>query len=346
MKKIAILGSQVPFAHGGAELLVESLAFEINKIDRLEADIIKLPYKWYPEEQLLADIAAWRMLDISEAQGKKIDIIIPTKFPSYAAKHDNKVTWLVHQHRQFYELEGGEYDCADNRNNDVRQKVRELDSKFFGEAKALFSIARTVSNRAKKYNNADMTPLYPPPPLANKIKSGNYGDYILYIGRLDRLKRVDILIEALTIAKNAKIKIIGGGADKERLQGIAQMCGLATRCEFLGFAPEELLLSELAGCRGVYYAPFDEDYGYAAIEAWLAKKPLITAVDSGEPALFAKDSGGGWICKPTKDSIAEALKRCYDMSDSELLEIGLRGYEVVKEISWKNIIQKLVLENL
>ncbi len=69
-----------------------------------EVDLIAIPFKWYPPEQIVNSIHLWRQLDLSEADGKKIDLLITTKFPSYMANHPNKVLWLVHQFRQAYDL--------------------------------------------------------------------------------------------------------------------------------------------------------------------------------------------------------------------------------------------------
>ena len=58
--------------------------------------------------------------------------------------------------------------------------------------------------------------------LAGQYKSGEYGDYILSVGRLDPLKRNDLLLRA--IAKtNGKIraKIAGKGPELENLKKLA-----------------------------------------------------------------------------------------------------------------------------
>ena len=104
-KKVAICAAQVPFVRGGAELLSEELKKELI-IRGFNAEIIQLPYKWYPKEQILNSALAWKFIDLTESNGEKIDLVIPTKFPSYVVQHHNKVTWLVHQLRQIYDQIG------------------------------------------------------------------------------------------------------------------------------------------------------------------------------------------------------------------------------------------------
>ena len=43
---------------------------------------------------------------LTAAAGEPIDVVIATRFPSYAVRHPRKVVWLIHQFRQIYELEG------------------------------------------------------------------------------------------------------------------------------------------------------------------------------------------------------------------------------------------------
>ena len=42
----------------------------------------------------------WRLLDLEEADGRRIDLVVATKFPSYVVRHREKRVWLVHQFRQ------------------------------------------------------------------------------------------------------------------------------------------------------------------------------------------------------------------------------------------------------
>ena len=46
------------------------------------------------------------------------------------------------------------------------------------------------------------------------------------------------------------------------------------------------------------YPPFDEDFGYVTLEAFLARKPVITATDSGGPIEFVVDGVNGFVCEP------------------------------------------------
>jgi glycosyltransferase involved in cell wall biosynthesis len=350
MKHVIVLGAQVPFVRGGAEVLCESIVREINKLDNVKAELVQLPFKWYPEEQMLNDIMAWRLQDLSEANGRKIDLVIATKFPTYAVQHENKGLWLVHQHRTLYDLENTEYDCWKSADNTkiIRDKIRSLDKKFFHECKCHHTISRNVSKRLKHFSGFYSEPLFPPPILADRIYPGEYGEKILYVGRLEPNKRPDLLILAACFAKKAKISIIGRGRkeDNERLENLINKMGISDRCKLLGFLSDEDLLNHLSEARAVFYAPLDEDYGYATIEAFLAKKPVITCDDSGEVKLFVEETGSGLVSDINSRSIASNISKIYDMTNKELNEMAQPGYELAKNITWDKILKKLVLDNL
>lgn len=347
MKHVVVLGAQVPFSRGGAELLNESLVYQINQLKDVRAELVQLPYKWFPEDQILNDIIAWRMLDLTYAGDKKVDLVIGTKFPSYTLNHPNKVLWLVHQHRTLYDLAGSEYDVHYN-DAALRKKICAIDTQTIQECKAKYTISSNVSQRLKKYNNIDSTPLLPPSPYQNDVEEGDYKDYILYVGRLDVLKRVELMIEGLAYTKTLKAIIIGRGSDSytTNLENIIKQYNLEDRCKLLGFLDDNSMLEYLKHARAVFYAPVDEDYGYFTIEGFLAKKPIITCTDSGEVYLNVVQTGAGFVCKPDKEDIGKKLEIIEKMSTEELKNLAISGFEFAKKLSWQTIIQKLVIEHL
>src|SRR4029077_17233068 len=116
--------------------------------------IVAIPFRDHPREQLMAHAAAWRLIDLTTALNRPIDLVIATKFPTYLVRHPAKVAWLVHQHRAAYELCDTPYSDFAHTERDVglRKRLIDLDTEMLGECRGLFSIARTVSARLEKYN--------------------------------------------------------------------------------------------------------------------------------------------------------------------------------------------------
>src|SRR5512142_3415666 len=74
-KTVAVCEAQVPFVHGGAELHVRGLVAELRRRG-YRAERVSVPFKWYPKEQLLAHAAAWRLVDLTESNGERIDAVV------------------------------------------------------------------------------------------------------------------------------------------------------------------------------------------------------------------------------------------------------------------------------
>ena len=71
--RIAVVRPQVPFAHGGAEIYADALVTEL-RVRGHETDSVTVPFKWYPGARVLTQAFLWRLLDLTEADGKRIEI--------------------------------------------------------------------------------------------------------------------------------------------------------------------------------------------------------------------------------------------------------------------------------
>jgi len=345
-KHILVLGAQVPFVRGGAELLNEGLVDFINQnINGVSAEHVNLPFKWYPETQIINDILAWRFLDITEADGKEVDLVVATKFPSYAASHPNKVLWLVHQHRCFYDLEGTAFDY--HRDDLVRNRVRDIDTRLIQESRSIYTISNTVSDRLKKYSGIEASPLFPPSRYAARISPGSYEDYVLFIGRLEKIKRPDLLVRAIARTRSSLNAVFVGS---DRMQGglasLVAECGVDNKCRILGRVTDEELLKQLANARAVFYAPYDEDYGYAAVEAFQAEKPVLTCKDSGEVAKLVEQTGAGWVVESDPAAIAEKLDELATLTASQLHELAVGGAHFASSVTWDTVFKRLIEPHL
>ena len=343
VQRVCICHVQVPFVRGGAELLVEGLR-DALQARGLTVDIVSLPFKWYPSREVLSSALAWRLVDLTESSGKPIDLVIPTKFPSYLVRHPNNVTWLFHQFRQAYDLYGTEFGDLgeDPSNENVLATVRNMDNARLPESRSIYTIAGNVSKRLHRYNGIESTPLYPPPPLGERYHCQEYGDFILSVGRLESIKRVDLLLRALAASKNrTKCVVVGVGPDEQRLLAMSHELGIDDRVTFAGYVSEEALLDLYARCRAVYNAPYDEDYGFVTLEAFRAQKPVITTTDSGGVLEFVRDGETGWVTEPSAAAVATAIDRAMD--DATACErMGRLGCSEVSGISWEHVTDVLL----
>lgn len=333
MANILVLGAKVPFVRGGADTLLWDLVREIKNRGHT-VDTVELPFQCPPKELLLAQAAQWRALHLLEFAGKPVDLIIATKFPSYFARHPKKSVWLVHQHRPIYELHGGPYsDFSDDpRDEALRQALHQGDTKALGEAQYLAGISKNVVDRLKTFNHLDGVTLYPPLPLAGQYRCEAAENYILSVGRICGIKRVDLLIKALPrIHQFMKVKIVGSPDEPgimEYLRNEIDKHHLWDRVEFLGRVDNSQLIDLYAKAFAVYYAPHNEDYGYVTLEAMASAKPVITATDSGGTLEFIRHNQNGVVVAPTIDGLVDGVNQL--VSDpTRAAELGIAGRETL-----------------
>lgn len=342
---ILVCTAQVPFVRGGAEMLAEGLSKAL-KMRGHRAEIVALPFQWQPHTELFKSALAWRLLDLKMANGVRVDRIIATKFPSYAAQHPRKIVWLVHQYRQAYDWYGTPFSefTPTPEHQKTREQIFQLDTRTLNEAQARFAISKNVAARLKRFNALDAMPLYPPPRLTGKFYAGAYGDYVLYVGRLDRAKRIDLLLRALamtnTPTKHGRVVIAGTGAEERALKQLAASLHIDDRVEFPGFVDDTRVLELYANARAVFYAPVDEDYGFAAVEALMAERPVITTDDAGGVLEFIEDGQNGWVTSAQIPEIAHSLARAFESAE-RCRALGQAGRERVRAISWDAVVEAL-----
>jgi glycosyltransferase involved in cell wall biosynthesis len=345
--KIAIVTVQVPFISGGAEIHAESLQRELRARGH-EAEIVTIPFKWYPPERLLDCMAMARLIDLTEVNGQQIDKVIALKFPAYYVEHPDKVCWILHQHRQAYELYGTPYGDLhhDESGQCVAAEIKRWDKAFLPKSRKLFANSKTVAERLRTYNQIEAEPLYHPPANYQHYRCADNQDYILYAGRFDTIKRQHLLVEAISLTKTpVKAIIIGSyvGEYGKQVQQTIKTLGLQDRVQCLGMVDEEKKLDLYAHALGVYNGVYQEDYGYVTLEAFFASKPVITHTDSGGPLEFVRHGENGYVLEPDAKAIAQVLDKLYN--DRKLAQaLGKAGNNLLKcmEINWDNVIKRLL----
>ena len=339
--RVAVLRPQVPFARGGAEIFTDQLVAELRARGH-DADLVTVPFKWYPGARVLTQAFLWRMLDLDEADGAKIDIVVATKFPSYLVRHADKRVWLVHQFRQAYELDGTELgqfgDSAEDRA--LRRSVQRLDRVALGEATRLFATSRNVSDRLEQSTGLAAEVL-PHPPQELEYRCAGYENFVLSVNRLDRAKRIDLLLEAAALDSSLEVVIAGDGPDRERLETLAQDRGLDGRARFAGRVGEDELADLYGRCLAVYYAPVDEDFGMVPFEAFLSEKPVLTTTDAGGPLEVVADRRTGLVVAPEAAELARAAGWLREHLD-EAASFGRAGKAIAAEVTWDRAIARLL----
>lgn len=347
--RVLIATVKVPFIRGGAEVLAEGL-LEALRARGHEADLVAIPFKHYPPERILDHMLACRLLDLSESFGSPIDRLIALKFPAYLIPHPCRILWLLHQHRQAYDLwsdpQFGELMHSPN-GNQIREAIHRADRNFIPESKAVFTLSGNVSRRLKEGCRIDSTPLYSPPPHAESFYCSAPQEYLFYPSRIGRLKRHALVLQAVAKTRELVRIRFAGPAESPQLENecriLTRQLGLANRVEWLGELSEEDIRHLYARCLGVVFPPRDEDYGYVTLEAMLSGKPVITCTDSGGPLEFALNGQTGLVTEPEPEALAAAMDELW-ANRSRASALGQAGRERYAQlnISWTNVVNRLL----
>jgi glycosyltransferase involved in cell wall biosynthesis len=345
---VLILNTQVPFCRGGAEVLAEDL-LEALVAEGHQAEILTVPFKWYPQDTLVNSIVASKLLDVTDYNNIKIDRVICLKFPLWLVNHPAKTFWILHQHRTAYEL--WDTDFCDLMHmpdgQELRAMIHHADNQAFKEAKSLYTISNTVSDRLAKYNNFSSEILYPPPRNLEQFTCESYGDYMFFPSRISPIKRQELVIEALAKTTESVKVVFAGDADNpeylERLKMRSVELGVADRIQWLGRISEQDKISYYANALAVVFTPKYEDYGYITPEAMLSSKAVLTLSDAGGPLEFVVDHETGLIAEPCEDDLAAKLDELWsDRQKTEEYGINARKLIDSVDLSWSKVISRLL----
>jgi hypothetical protein len=306
--RIAITTHQVPFVYGGGEALAEGLKAACIEAGH-QADIVSMPFTREPPAELERQIESWQSLRF-ERMWVRPDHVIALKFPAYLAPYPRQSVWLLHQLRDAYELADPSRLQADADFARVTARVRELDRRVLGETAArggLYTIAKNVSRR------------------------------------LEKLKRQDLLIEAMSLTRGRAIAVIAGdGTMRDAYERRIEELGVGSKVKLRGAVSREELLAWYANSLAVFFGPHDEDYGYVALEAMLAARAVITCTDSGGPLEFVRDGDTGLVIEPDAQDLAAAIDRlAADAPSARRLGEGGRERYAALGISWDAVVEKL-----
>jgi glycosyltransferase involved in cell wall biosynthesis len=174
---------------------------------------------------------------------------------------------------------------------------------------------------------------------------------LLFCGKLIRLKRVDLLLDAVSVAglaQHVNILVVGDGELREELQARARGLGLE-HVAFLGFLNQsEMPLAYVLGDLLCLLSDVPETWGLVVNEALACGRPVMVSSHCGCVPDLVEDKGTGWIVPPgnvvaTSQALRDAVTHA-----ARWPEMGRRGQAVVARHNFEAMAQGLMaaLHNL
>ncbi len=341
-KRIIVVTSDVPFVHGGHIVIACELVARLREYG-YESELMRTPQNRFGRQ--LGAYIATSLTDLREAgDGKPVDGVISLRFPSFAVKHDRHACWINHRMREYYDL-WPRFRSTLSWKGKIKESLRRflihrLDAHCLDHrVKKLYAQSRTIQARLSAWGGHASEVLYPPA-VIRPYRTDGYENYFFAVSRLVPLKRFDLLLRAVAIAR-VQCKIAGDGPETDRLVALARELKIDDLVVFLGHVDNADLITHYARCRAVVFPAYGEDYGLVTLEAFSSGKPVITCEDSGGPAELVAHEKNGLIASPEPAALAQAMEQLAGVS-SQAENLGKEALAEAKRHSWRNVIEKLV----
>lgn len=231
-------------------------------------------------------------------------------------------------------------------------KIRSWQARLFDRCDAVTAVSRSLLD--------DLIALYPHAgPKAHVIYNGvtprwfqTQGSkrliaekYVLFVGRLHRVKGVDILLDAwrqiCTDLPGVRLWLVGEGPERESLRALAEQTGISSRVEFAGAMPQEELPALYRDAEAVVLPSRSEGMPLTLLEAGASGALFVATSIPGIPEII-EDGRTGFLSAPeSPHALASAVCRALKTSPEE----SLRMRETLQGTIRKRFSQAVVISN-
>ncbi len=170
---------------------------------------------------------------------------------------------------------------------------------------------------------------------------------ILFVGRIEPLKGLDLLLQAVAQVENQenlRLVIVGGRKENyeeiSRLQVLAETLGIESITQFKGAVPQDQLPIYYNAADICLLPSYYESFGLVALEAQACGTPVIASRVGGLPTIVRDNETGYLISWHCPEPFAEHLEM---LLQNEPLRhaMGQAGRRRALDLSWGNVATSL-----
>ena len=201
-------------------------------------------------------------------------------------------------------------------------------------------------NKKKKvviYNGIDEKFLNTPIKEKSHLENETYK--IIYVGRLEKVKGVDILIKAIDYLLkdkyNVKLTIVGGGTERKNLEELSKKLKVDHIVNFIGKKENVIKWLDEADIF-VYSSVWEEAFGISVVEAMARECIPITFYKGGLPEIIRNGENGFFSYNVTEYDLANTIKKCISCKTKE--QIKKSAKETAQKYTIKNTVERLEKE--
>lgn len=169
------------------------------------------------------------------------------------------------------------------------------------------------------------------------------GSYAMFLGRLDRRKGTDVLIEAVALCRkipDLQLVIAGDGPERANWQALAASRGVDRQIHFVGMTrgEEKIYLLENARCV-ITPSRAWEGMPLVVLEAFAARQPVIASRLPGFIDLVTPETTGFLVPPESPAPLAALLEEVWP-DQSRLRTLGENARQVAEQHSWRAIAEQ------
>ena len=155
--------------------------------------------------------------------------------------------------------------------------------------------------------------------------------HFLFLGRLVPNKGCDVAIRAAAASPDLRLRIVGDGPERERLESLASSLGARDRVRFEGWLPRPEVERMLSGCLAlVVPSLWPEPFGLVALEAFANEVPVIASRTGGLTDIVTPGEDGILFDPGSALQLSEAMSEIAG-SGTRALEMGRRGARTLRD---------------
>lgn len=171
---------------------------------------------------------------------------------------------------------------------------------------------------------------------------------ILWVGKFDFRKRLDLAITTLTKVANLKVilKVLGTGSytQTNEMKSLVQRMGVQDKIQWMGSCPHEQVVNEMQTADLFFFTSVNEDTSTVVLEAISNHLPVLCFDTCGMSAVITNDVGIKIpLTKPEQsvNDFAEKIDYLYNHRDV-LREMSMNCKQRAEELSWDNKAKQMV----
>lgn len=179
--------------------------------------------------------------------------------------------------------------------------------------------------------------------LRKELGLGSRDKMVLYVGRLSKEKKLDVLLKAMRVLarKNERVRlvVVGSGPALDEYRRTARRLGIADRTRFLGMLPHDTLPQVYAASDLLCLPSYQfETQGIVAIEAMAVGKPVVGSDDLALRDLIQNGKNGEKFKPLDSASCARKIEKVLNNSD----DYTTQAVNTAKKYSAERVTDKLL----